>query len=196
MELLDQIWFSLKSPGNLPNPGIKTGSPALLADALLPEPLGKSFKVQVMFKNLRRDFFKPKSSPHYSKIPVAAYPWAVPSCLVFCGVLPPSMSLLWAPGPHLATVTEWFSARNLYCPTALTTMMLGDKWYLWASQMGVKILKPLNLDLLIWYFWGLDQEMDNLISSPVILMCSHFEYYWPTPGYIPHREFPSASWMN
>ena len=41
-----------------------------------------------------------------------------------------------------------------------------------------------------------DPEIDNLISSPVILMCSHFQYYWLTPDYIPHREFANASWMN
>ena len=33
--------LSFPSPGDLPNPGIKHGSPALQADALLSEPLGK-----------------------------------------------------------------------------------------------------------------------------------------------------------
>ena len=58
------------------------------------------------------------------------------------GFCQPSMSLLWATGPHLDIVTEWFSARNLYCPTALTTVMLGNKWHLWASKIGVRFLNP------------------------------------------------------
>ena len=37
-----QEWVAFPSPGNLPNPGIKPGFPALLADALLSEPPGKS----------------------------------------------------------------------------------------------------------------------------------------------------------
>ena len=39
-----EYWNGLPfpSPGDLPNPGIETGSPALLADALLAEPPGKS----------------------------------------------------------------------------------------------------------------------------------------------------------
>ena len=37
------------SPGDHPDPGIKPGSPALQADSLLPEPLGKTFSVLRMF---------------------------------------------------------------------------------------------------------------------------------------------------
>jgi len=39
-----EYWSELPfpSPGNLPNPGIETGSPALQTDALLSEPPGKS----------------------------------------------------------------------------------------------------------------------------------------------------------
>ena len=39
-----EYWNGLPfpSPGDLHNPGIETGSPALLADALLAEPTGKS----------------------------------------------------------------------------------------------------------------------------------------------------------
>ena len=38
-----EYWSELPfpSPGDLPNPGIKPGSPPLQADALLSEPLGK-----------------------------------------------------------------------------------------------------------------------------------------------------------
>ena len=38
-----EYWSGLPfpSPGDLPDPGIKPGSPALQADALLSEPLGK-----------------------------------------------------------------------------------------------------------------------------------------------------------
>ena len=37
----------LPSAGHLPEPGIKPGSPALQADTLLSEPLGKPFQVTV-----------------------------------------------------------------------------------------------------------------------------------------------------
>ena len=37
--ILERVAFS--SPGNLPNPGIKSGSPALQADSLPSEPPGK-----------------------------------------------------------------------------------------------------------------------------------------------------------
>ena len=36
-------WLPFPSPGDLPNPGIETGSPALQTDALLSEPPGKSY---------------------------------------------------------------------------------------------------------------------------------------------------------
>ena len=41
--LRQEYWsgLSFPSPGALPNPGIKPGSPALLADSLPSEPLGK-----------------------------------------------------------------------------------------------------------------------------------------------------------
>ena len=41
--LRQEYWsgLSFPSPGDLPNPGIKPGSPALLADSLPSEPLGK-----------------------------------------------------------------------------------------------------------------------------------------------------------
>ena len=44
MELSRQEYWSglpFPPPGDLPNPGIKPGSPALQADPLLPEPPGK-----------------------------------------------------------------------------------------------------------------------------------------------------------
>ena len=44
MEFSRQEYWSgepYPSPGDLPDPGIKTGSPALQADPLLSEPLGK-----------------------------------------------------------------------------------------------------------------------------------------------------------
>ena len=39
-----EYWSGLPfpSPGDLPNPGIEAGSPALQADSLLPEPRGKT----------------------------------------------------------------------------------------------------------------------------------------------------------
>ena len=44
-----EYWSGLlfPSPGDFPNPGIKPRSPALQADALLSEPLGKPFQVTV-----------------------------------------------------------------------------------------------------------------------------------------------------
>ena len=36
------VFMPFPSPGDLPNPGIEPGSPALQADALLSEPPGKS----------------------------------------------------------------------------------------------------------------------------------------------------------
>ena len=38
------------TPGDLPNPGIKPGSPALQADFLPPEPLGKNRRI---FSNIK-----------------------------------------------------------------------------------------------------------------------------------------------
>ena len=35
-------WAAIPSPGDLPDPGIETGSPALQADSLPAEPPGKS----------------------------------------------------------------------------------------------------------------------------------------------------------
>ena len=35
-------WVAIPSPGDLRNPGIEPGSPALQADSLLAKPLGKS----------------------------------------------------------------------------------------------------------------------------------------------------------
>ena len=42
-----EYWSGLPfhSPGNLPDPGIKLGSPALQADALPSEPLGKPLNI-------------------------------------------------------------------------------------------------------------------------------------------------------
>ena len=41
----------LPSPGDLPNPGIKPGSPAFQADALTSEPPGKPYKYFTIVKN-------------------------------------------------------------------------------------------------------------------------------------------------
>ena len=38
-------WVAVSSPGDLPNLGIKPGSPALQADSLLSEPLGKPLRL-------------------------------------------------------------------------------------------------------------------------------------------------------
>ena len=37
------------SPGDLPDPGVKPGSPALQADALLSEPVGKSYQYRTEY---------------------------------------------------------------------------------------------------------------------------------------------------
>ena len=44
-----EYWSGLPfpSPGDLPNPGIKTGSPALLTDALPSEPLAAAAKLYI-----------------------------------------------------------------------------------------------------------------------------------------------------
>ena len=94
---------SLCGMWDLPRPGLEPVSPALAGRFSTTAPPGKP---QVTFKNPSRDFFKSKSSPQYSKIPMAMYPWTVPFCLVFHGVLPSSISLVWATGPHLAIVTK------------------------------------------------------------------------------------------
>ena len=46
-----EYWSGLlfPSPGDLPDPGIKPGSPALQADTLLSEPPGKSDKVKACY---------------------------------------------------------------------------------------------------------------------------------------------------
>ena len=38
-------WIAISSPGDLPDPGIKPGSPALPADSLATEPPGESLRV-------------------------------------------------------------------------------------------------------------------------------------------------------
>ena len=51
-----ECWSGLPfpSPGDFPDPGIKPGSPALQADALLSEPPGKPSRVEiVVLKNIR-----------------------------------------------------------------------------------------------------------------------------------------------
>ena len=47
-----EYWSGLPfpSPGDLPDPGIEPGSPALQADTLLSEPLGKSIRINVYNK--------------------------------------------------------------------------------------------------------------------------------------------------
>ena len=46
-----EYWSGLpfRSPGNLPNPGIEPGSPALQADSSLSEPLGKPILLNLQF---------------------------------------------------------------------------------------------------------------------------------------------------
>ena len=41
-------WVAFSSPRNLPDPGIKLGSPALQADSLLPKPPGKLAKIHLL----------------------------------------------------------------------------------------------------------------------------------------------------
>ena len=45
--------LAFPSPGDLPNPGIEPGSPALQADALSSEPPGKPKLVEVSLKKLK-----------------------------------------------------------------------------------------------------------------------------------------------
>ena len=47
-----ECWSGLQfpSPGNLPNPGIEPGSPALQADSSPTEPSGKSLFIRIPFK--------------------------------------------------------------------------------------------------------------------------------------------------
>ena len=56
-----EYWSGLPfpSPGDLPDPGIEPGSPALQADSLLSEPLGKPLQIaNKLFKS------SPKSATH------------------------------------------------------------------------------------------------------------------------------------
>ena len=61
-----EYWSGLPfpSPGNLPNPGIKPGSPALQADSLLSELPGKPNGCIVMVDGfyLRKTFFQTKKT--------------------------------------------------------------------------------------------------------------------------------------
>ena len=53
MEFSRQAYWSglpFPSPGDLPDPGIKPGSPALEADSLLSEPPGKAIKTKEISK--------------------------------------------------------------------------------------------------------------------------------------------------
>ena len=50
------------SPGDLPNPGIKPGSPALQADALTSEPPGKPSETEPILKNNLHDQKRKKSA--------------------------------------------------------------------------------------------------------------------------------------
>ena len=52
-------WVAVPSPGDLPNPQIKPGSPALQADSLLSEPPGK------LNKNSNQEIMKKTGSPIY-----------------------------------------------------------------------------------------------------------------------------------
>ena len=52
-------WVAIPSPGDLPNPQIKPGSPALQADSLLSEPPGK------LNKNSNQEIMKKTGSPIY-----------------------------------------------------------------------------------------------------------------------------------
>ena len=47
--------ISLPFPGDLPNPGIKPGSPTLQADSLPSEPSGKLKNIKCTYKNVRGD---------------------------------------------------------------------------------------------------------------------------------------------
>ena len=62
-----EYWSGLPfpSPGDLPNPGIKPGSPALQAEALPSEPPGKSPKLD---KKYKKSIKKKKSIFYTSKI--------------------------------------------------------------------------------------------------------------------------------
>ena len=53
-----EYWNALPfpSPGDLPNPGIKAGPPALQADSLLSEPLGQTSWAQIKRPELSLSF--------------------------------------------------------------------------------------------------------------------------------------------
>ena len=50
-------WAAIPSPGDLPDPGIEPGLPALQADSLLAEPPGKHTKKHFANKGLKRQSY-------------------------------------------------------------------------------------------------------------------------------------------
>ena len=61
MEFSRQDYWSglpFLSPGDLPNPGIESGSPALQADALPSEPAGKQYLLKITLKTSLKLFSK------------------------------------------------------------------------------------------------------------------------------------------
>ena len=48
-------WAAIHSPGDLPNPGIESGSPAFQADSLPSEPSGKPKQVSDLTENIQEE---------------------------------------------------------------------------------------------------------------------------------------------
>ena len=93
----------LPSPGDLPNPGVKPGSPALQADALPSEPPGKSHE--------DHEEHSPESCSLYSKHdsknwdPIEALLWFVQSecaCVHVCSVTSVVSNSVWPQGSPIA----------------------------------------------------------------------------------------------
>ena len=63
--ILEWVSISFPSPGDLPNPGIKPGSPALEADTLTSEPPGKQGSV----KTICLQCWRPEFHPWVGKLP-------------------------------------------------------------------------------------------------------------------------------
>ena len=61
-----EYWSGLPfpSPGDLPNPEIDPGSPALQADALLSEPPGKTFTEYILYQSESRSVVSYSLRPH------------------------------------------------------------------------------------------------------------------------------------
>ena len=76
-----EYWSGLPcpSPGDLPDPGIEPGSPALQADSLLSEPPGKPMCRNILksLKDAFREYFMTKENVHHFGKSLIFHPGAV-----------------------------------------------------------------------------------------------------------------------